>query len=191
MANQDLIYNVQGPTLVEFNFGEMWEPLGYSDNDDLFSIDCDWRNELLEATDTGREIGEAVYVGKQFTLTGTLTKYNSGQANGDPLTRLFVPPGTTAFVSGIGGAGVIGTTWVSDNYAFGVRYRPLLPNKQVYTFPRCIPNGPASVRSFDHGNTSQKIAFSFEVLRNAEPECYGDGNDPSALYFTRTNTSLV
>lgn len=165
---------VPGPTVIKIDTNI----LGYTDNDDLISIDFEDFNEILTSTDNGDEPAEIVYRGRIAIITANLVKWDTAQA-----VLMQQPPGATG---GEGDAGVIGSQWIAGNHHWEVAIEPITSGKFGYTFDRCIVNGANSVQFSDFGNTHQRLRVQFLAFRtHGTDTTVGDGSDATIKLYTR------
>jgi hypothetical protein len=142
--------------------------VGLTDNDDLPSIDYEDFNEYLEATDTGREPGEVVYLGRVATINVVLAKWDILQ-----IQEIARPPGAAADGEG----GTVGSQWFDGDNFFAIKILPTTAGKTWYMFEKCWIDGSA-FRHFDFGNTGQKLGIQIRATR--------DEATPANIYTTGT-----
>jgi hypothetical protein len=174
-------FQVQGPTALEWSTddGSTYTQIGFSGNDQLFSVDIEYSNNIITATDTGEEPAEVVYTGAIAVLTCQLVKWDVAQ-----VALIQVPPGGT----GEGDAGVIGSRWVTGNHSFGIQFEPVTAGRDIYTFERCILNGPQAVQFSDFGNKEQVLTMQFLAFRDGGTNVIGDGSSATQALYTKTAT---
>lgn len=136
------------------------DQLGFATDDDLFRVQFQYLNNIVQASDTGEEIAEAVYAGLTATISGTLSKWDP-----DAATEFMQAPGSTVTAANGIGAGIIGTPLIVEAAAktVSVAIVPETAGQSIYFFPRCYVEGEFSI--FDMGNTNLKAGFSVNAFR--------------------------
>lgn len=172
-------FQVMGPArLILVPSGEAvtdGEVLGYAEDDDLIRVNFQKRHRELRASDTGDEPAQFVFRGSTATITGTLTKWDTGE-----LAILETMPGETLLTAvGARGAGTVGTTLLQSPVIpqeFGLAIDPVLGGSSAYPtrylFGRVVHVEEAGFELIDWGNDSIKLAFSFLALRDANGNLY-------------------
>lgn len=174
-------FQVQGPTELQWSVddGTNYNSLGFSGNDQLFSVDIEYSNNIITATDTGEEPAEVVYTGAIAVVTCQLVKWDTTQ-----ISAMQIPPGGTAE----GDAGVIGTRWVTGDHYFWLRFEPTTASRDRYVFKRCVLNGPQAFQMGEYGNTAETRTLQFLAFRDGGAAAIGDGSSATAdLYVKETS----
>jgi hypothetical protein len=160
-------FMVEGPTTVQTtNLGTFstFADLGYTDNNDLVSVDVEYLQETIESSDTGRVPVDVINMGVIATVNMTLVKWDDTK-----LQNLLEFPS--------GGAGQVGTIGLrmfgngSSDYRFKLK---LVGDDKTFTFHRCHFEARA-VRMFDFGNRARRVGLSITCL----PEWSGTAAVPA------------
>ena len=172
-----LAFNVQGPVSLSIMIGdaagEVSSPtfgsahiLGYTDNDDLISVDYDNLLEPYESTERGRMPAALIYQGTIATISATLIKWNTSVK--DTLLQ-------TMWADDGGSAGVVGQDIFNGDFTnsepLQVHIAPTVTSgfpsstdRYMYTFRRCWLD---TISETGWGNAPKKLVLSFKCTNNS------------------------
>ena len=149
-----LAFEVHGPTLVTWHntagtAGPALE-LGYTDNNDLISLELEYPNEPIFTTRSGNIPEAFVHLGVIGRLTMTLVKWDAAQL--EDLTHAL--PGGAGNESEVG---TIGGLKVSTDGNFSLKIAGTASG-DAYVMKSCWLDGP--VRRLDFGNKPSRIGLN-------------------------------
>lgn len=185
-----LEYTVAGPCELRWGvsgadtLGEVPNVIGYTTNDDLFTIRLATFHDIVKSTALGDEPAEVVYTGRVALITGTIVYADLTQL--DKLVSQ-ITNGTNANWNTI-----IGSQYVASSQAIALAIVPKIVGKTAFIFPRVIPDNEFFA-FMDFGNTARKYPISFMAIRNngLSSSTPGDGSINtvnSALWINATTT---
>mgnify|MGYP004450309631 FL=1 len=149
---------VHGPTKVLFNTAAGTTApanvLGYTDNNDLISLDMEYPQEPIFTTRSGSIPEAYIHLGLIGRLTMTLVKWDAGILE----TLMYALPGDADTEADVGTIGGVKTTGKGN---FSLRISGISSNI-AYTMQNCYLDG--SIRRMDFGNRPSRIGLNFICL---------------------------
>ena len=147
-------FEVHGPTLVTWNTAagtaSPANSLGYTDNNDLISLELEYPNEPIFTTRSGSIPEAFIHLGIIGRLTMTLVKWDNAQLE-DLMHAL---PGSATAESHVG---TIGGLKTSENGNFSLKIAGA-SSGHAFVMKSCWLDGP--VRRLDFGNKPSRIGLS-------------------------------
>tara|TARA_R110000824_G_scaffold182887_2_gene363888 strand:- start:21 stop:551 length:531 start_codon:yes stop_codon:yes gene_type:complete len=166
-----LAFEVHGPTLVTWNnaagTASPANNLGYTDNNDLISLELEYPNEPIFTTRSGNIPEAFVHLGVIGRLTMTLVKWDHEQLE-DLMHAL---PGSAALESEVGTIGGLKTSG-SGNFSLKIASTA---SGDAYVMKSCWFDGP--VRRLDFGNKPSRIGLNIICTPHEATPNTLDGRD--------------
>jgi|TARA_R100000501_G_C2610654_1_gene105342 hypothetical protein len=152
-----LEFEVHGPTQVLFHNSAGSTPtnvLGYTDNNDLVSLEMEYPQEAIYTTRSGNIPEAHIHMGVIGRLTMTLVKWDA-----DFLTDIMhALPGAAVAEGDVGQIGGLKTTG-EGNFSIKISSSA---SEHTYTMKNCYLDGP--VRRLDFGNKPSRIGLNIICL---------------------------
>ena len=168
------MFNIQGATKLmiatgadtdspTFNDGTI---LGWTDNDNLISVDFDNMHTDVYSTESGQEPAARIYQGTVATITATLIKWN--QASKDTLFETMWQDADSPTQPGVIGQDALNPSYTQVD-GLHVKIQPMgqvLTNADVagYWFKKCWVE---SIAETDWGNAPKKLVVTFKAVRSS------------------------
>jgi len=144
-----LALHIAGPTTIQVDVGAGYTTLGYSDNDNLPSVQFTDHIHEVKTVASGMMPEEVVVLGTTATISVALIKWDKVVLDG----LLTLQRGASY--------GLVGTTIIASGQTFGVKiYTPT----QSYTFPTCYLQSN-SVGDSQWGNRERVLTLGFNATR--------------------------
>lgn len=145
-----VVLHIAGPTTLQVDVGGGFVTLGWSDNDNLPSVQFTDHFHEVKTVASGMMPEEVVVLGTTATISVALVKWDK-----DVLQNLLTS------VRGTASYGDVGSKMIADGMTIGVK---LLTASQTYTFPVCYLQSN-SVGDSQWGNRERVLTLGFNATR--------------------------
>ena len=158
-------FNIQGPTSLSIQSATAgYNVLGYTDNEDLISVDIQHTLDPYTSTETGSEPAALIYTGVIATISATLIKWDTAQKDTLLGTMWEVTNGAPGM--GVYGQNIFDSTNFGNVENLGVKITPTATaniETYAYTFDTCWLD---AIQETGWGNAPKRLVVTFKTKPN-------------------------
>lgn len=152
-------FQIAGPTMVQVDTTGTYANLGFSDNDNLPSIQLIDNHHEVKTVSSGNVPAEIVLTGTSARISLALVKWDE--------TKLDL---LLALQRGVSNSAAVGRVLVSGGFTFGIKITSL-NNGMTYQFDRCYLQADGHSDS-QWGNRERVLTLNIAAIPNSSEEIY-------------------